>query len=83
MSSLTVLIKKHVPLIKFRSQLKNSINISRNSGDSQTRINSTFVVKSSVPPELAVEASLINPKFRRKRITDEEVAFYERGFLAE
>ncbi|KAH8850246.1 hypothetical protein KSF78_0000453 [Schistosoma japonicum] len=74
---LTSLVKKHVPLIKFRSQLKNCINISRNPGVLQTHTNSAFVVKSSVPPELAVEHSFINPKFRRKRMTDEEIAFYE------
>ncbi|CAH8834466.1 unnamed protein product [Trichobilharzia szidati] len=74
-------IRKHIPLIKFRSQLKNAIGkpVDTNAPAST----STFVVKSSVPREAAVELSALNPKFRRKKVTEEEVAFYERGFFCD
>nr|CAH8832874.1 unnamed protein product [Trichobilharzia regenti] len=85
MSSLTsnvcATIRKHIPLIKFRSQLKNAIGKSVDTNVHAST--STFVVKSSVPREAAVELSAINPKFRRKMMTEEEVAFYERGFFCD
>ncbi|CAH8476829.1 unnamed protein product [Heterobilharzia americana] len=78
-SDVALVVKKHIPLIKFRSQLKSLIKSSSNSQVQAT--SSTFVVKSSVPREAAVEPSAISSKFRRKKMTDDEVASYERALL--
>ncbi|KAF6775751.1 hypothetical protein AHF37_05219 [Paragonimus kellicotti] len=52
-----------------------------NSSPQQQQPASTFVVKCSIPPEQAVEFTHLNPKFRRKPFTEEEVAIYQSAGL--
>ncbi|KAF5396320.1 hypothetical protein PHET_10952 [Paragonimus heterotremus] len=77
-TTLLGVVKKHIPSIKFRSQLKYAPGAqATNASPQQQQPASTFVVKCSIPPEQAVEFTHLNPKFRRKPFTEEEVAIYQ------
>ncbi|CAH8448313.1 unnamed protein product [Dicrocoelium dendriticum] len=70
---LSTSVKKHVPLIKFRSQLKCP-PAQQALPQSST---STFTVKCSIPPEGAVELSRLHPQFKRKPLTEEEISLLQ------
>ncbi|TGZ65722.1 hypothetical protein CRM22_005730 [Opisthorchis felineus] len=74
-------VRKHVPLIKFRSQLKRSPATQTPTSSQQP--SSTNVVKCSIPPEQAVEYSELLPKFKRRPLTEEEITLLQTGGLSD